>query len=265
MALRILFFGDIVGSAGRKALTDVLPRWRKEHQPDVVIANVENLAHGKGITRKTLADVTEAGVDFCTSGNHIWRKREGYDLLAEDDPVVLRPANFPTTVGVGEKVLTFAKKRLLVINLMGRVFFPEDCDDPFRTLDGILDRYRGEKLDGIFVDFHAEATSEKIALGWYADGRVSAFVGTHTHIPTADATILPRGTAYLTDVGMVGPTDSVIGVRKEQVIERFLTQMPTPFDVVEAGPVAVNAVLVDVDPVKQRATAIAPLHETCTV
>lgn len=265
MALRILFFGDIVGSAGRAGIREVLPKWRREHQPDLVIGNVENLAHGKGVTRKTLGEVFDAGLDFATSGNHIWDKPEGIEILRDPDPKVLRPANYPTDVGVGEKVVTFAKKRVLVVNLMGRVFIPEDCDDPFRTLDAILARHADDRPDGIIVDFHAEATSEKVALGWYVDGRVSAVLGTHTHVPTADAQVLPGGTAYCSDVGMVGPTDSVIGVRKEQVIQRFLHQTPTRFDVMDRGPVVVNAVLVEIAPRTGRATAITQLRETFTI
>lgn len=264
-SLRILFFGDVIGSAGRKGLAEFLPRWRREHKPDIIIANAENIAHGHGITRATIKETQAAGVDFFTSGNHIWAKREGTDILRDPDPIVIRPANYPTDIGLGEKILTVGEKRLLVLNLLGRVFLHEDCDDPFRALDRILAKYAGEKLDGILVDFHAEATSEKVAFGWYADGRVSAVLGTHTHVPTADARILPRGTAFLSDVGMVGPTESVIGVRTEQVIERFLTQMPVRFEVVEAGPVAVNAVLVDIDPATAHARTITPLHGQCTV
>jgi len=266
MELKILFFGDIVGKIGRKAVRKTLPAYRKKYNPDLVIANVENLAHGKGITEKTLNEVKESGIDVFTSGNHIFRREEGLDLLADKDSIVIRPANYPEdTTGYGEKLVEIGTKKLLVINLIGRVFFEETFDSPFEKLDEILAKYANDNLSGIIVDFHAEATSEKVALGWYADGRVSAILGTHTHIPTADAKILPKGTAYITDIGMVGSKESVLGVKKEIIIEKFLKDLPIIFDIPEEGTVQINAALVTIDSKTKQAKRIKLINEETTI
>ena len=186
---------------------------RKKEKIDYIIANAENLAHGKGINKKSLDEMRDAGVDFFTSGNHIWAKREGLGLLEGEESLVIRPANYPSnTPGRGYALATLGKNRILMINLMGRVFMKESLDCPFRTLDSILAQTGSEDLSAIIIDFHGEATSEKNCLGLYADGRVSAVVGTHTHIPTADNRVLPKGTAYSSDIGMVGLRDSSIGI-----------------------------------------------------
>jgi metallophosphoesterase (TIGR00282 family) len=244
--MRILFFGDIVGRPGREALKEILPKWKKEYQPDLVVANGENLAHGKGITEKSLQEILELGVDLVTSGDHIWDQK-GVAVLLEDKEIpILRPANFPECVpGQGCRVVEVRTKKILVINLIGRVFMHEQYDDPFRKADQILEEV-GEEINGIIVDWHAEATSEKVCLGWYLDGRVSAVLGTHTHIPTADARILPKGTAYISDVGMVGVRDSSLGMDKEMAIKRFLTQMNQKLEVAK-GSVEVNAVILELD------------------
>ena len=247
-SLTFIIFGDVVGRAGRTALAKVVPEFRKEFKPDLVLANVENLAHGIGITAKTLAECQEAGVDFFTSGNHIFRKKEAVTLLEQKDPVIIRPANYPPeTPGQGYRIIMVGTKKVLVVNLNGRVFFQEHFDCPFRAIDQILKETKTESPDVILIDMHAEATSEARAFGWYVDGRVSTVFGTHTHVPTADNIILPQGTGYITDVGMVGPRDSVLGVDKEIIIKKFLTQQPFVHEIPETGIVQVNAIAVTVD------------------
>lgn len=258
MIIKIIFFGDIVGKIGRKALQKVLPEIKREYQPDLVLANAENLAHGVGITRKTIDEMVEAGVDFFTSGNHIWRKDEARDILNPADTRVIRPANYPPgTPGFGEKILEVGLKKLLVVNLLGRVFMNEQLECPFRKFDEIYERYKGKNLGAILVDFHAEATSEKVALGHYLDGRATAIVCTHTHVPTADAKILAKGSAYVSDVGMAGAADSVIGIDKDLVIDMFLTQMPLKHEVPETGAAVVNSVYLELDLKSKKAVKIA--------
>ncbi|MFA6255420.1 MAG: TIGR00282 family metallophosphoesterase [Patescibacteria group bacterium] len=253
--MKILFFGDVIGKIGRKAIREALPEMKKEYEPDLVIANVENLAHGTGVTSKTLQELIEAGADVFTSGNHIFKKPEALDLLQAKDSVLLRPANYlPTMPGAGYKIVTVGSRSLLVVNLLGRVFMKEEFDCPFLEIDKILTEVGQKDLAGIIVDFHGEATSEKNALGWYLDGRVSAVLGTHTHVPTADERILPQGTAYITDVGMVGATDSVIGDKKEPIIESFLTGKSHVIEIPEEGEVDVDAVLLEIDPKTRKAT-----------
>jgi metallophosphoesterase (TIGR00282 family) len=255
--MKILFFGDIVGKIGRKAINKVLPELKKELRPDLVLANGENLAHGKGVTEKTIKEVVEAGIDFLTSGNHIWAEKKVIPILEEGKLPLIRPANYPPgTPGAGEKIIEVGGMKVLIINLMGRVFIKEDLDCPFRKIDKILEEYKKEKLTAIIVDLHAEATSEKQAFGWHVDGRVSAVVGTHTHIGTSDGQILPQGTAYITDIGMVGAKKSVIGVDKSIIQKIFLTQMPTLHEIPEEGICTFNAVLVEIDPKTKKATKI---------
>jgi metallophosphoesterase (TIGR00282 family) len=225
--MNILLCGDVVGRPGRDAVKAHLPTLRRDLEIDVAIVNAENAAHGFGLTEKICGELYDAGADVLTTGNHVWDQREIIPYI-ERDPRVLRPANFPPgTVGAGSYVHQLAGgRRLLIVNLMGRLFM-DVLDDPFRTLDAIL---AGQALAdiAIVVDFHAEATSEKNAFGHYFDGRVSAVIGTHTHIPTADARILPGGTAYVSDTGMCGFYDSVIGMEKEASVRRFVTKMPGP-------------------------------------
>ncbi|MCS7207221.1 MAG: TIGR00282 family metallophosphoesterase [Dehalococcoidia bacterium] len=246
--MRVLFIGDVVGKPGRRALQIFLPILRKDLTPDLVIANGENAAGGNGLTLDTAQEILQAGVDIITSGNHIWDQKDFIPHLDSDLPV-LRPLNYPPNLP-GKGYLQ--RGEVVVVNLQGRTFMaPIDC--PFRTADALLQRLQGAKI--IIVDFHAEATSEKQALGWYLDGRVSAVLGTHTHVPTADPRILPKGTAFITDVGMCGPLHSIIGVEVGEIIQRFLTQTPRRFSV--AGGVAVlNAVLVDIDEQTGRARSI---------
>lgn len=243
--MKILFIGDVTGKPGRRILADRLPALRREHKFDVIIANGENSAGGMGLTAGTAAELFATGVDVLTNGNHVWHNREAYDLL-DAEPRVLRPANYPPGVpGRGAAVVTSASgARVGVLNLQGRVFMAE-LDDPFRVGREQAAALRAQ-VPVVVVDFHGEATSEKIAMGWYLDGHVSAVIGTHTHVQTADERILPGGTAFITDVGMTGPYDGVIGMAREGILERFLTQLPVRFEVA-SGPVQLNAVVVTVD------------------
>jgi metallophosphoesterase (TIGR00282 family) len=248
--MRVLAVGDVVGKPGRRALAALVPLLRRELQIDTVIANGENAAAGRGLTAKTAKDLFDAGVDVITSGNHIWAQKEILEVIEKDDRI-LRPANYPE--GAPGRGIT-SLGRLTVINLMGRTFMYE-IDDPFRVADRLLaDVPPGQT---IIVDMHAEATSEKIALAWYLDGQVAAVFGTHTHVPTADQRLLPKGTAFVSDLGMCGPRDSIIGVEPEPVIHKFLTGMPARFTVAEGSPVVTfNAVLIDIDGESGRARAI---------
>ncbi len=250
--LRILFVADVVGHPGRDAVRAILPGLKKELRPDLTVMNGENAAGGFGLTAKIVAELKGAGADVITTGNHVYAQKEFLGELPNLERV-LRPANYPPAApGQGWTVVTAGGHDVLVMNLMGRIFL-ETLDDPFRTADAILARHAEARI--VFVDMHAEATSEKTAMGWYLDGRASAVVGTHTHIPTADARVLPGGTAYVTDVGMVGPRDGCIGMDREVVIQRFLTGVPNRF-VVASGPVTFNSVLVNIDSSTGRATSI---------
>lgn len=260
--MKILFLGDIFGNPGRDAVKSFLPEIKKKFKPGLVIANGENMTHGKGMTQEHVNDMIEAGVDFFTSGNHIWANKDVMGQLDNPKFPVIRPANYPPDVpGSGYRIIQdYMMRKVLVINLIGRVFMKDDFDCPFRKVDEILEAVKNEKLSAIIVDFHAEATSEKVALGHYLDGRVSAVIGTHTHIPTADPRILDEGTAYITDAGMVGPRDSVIGLRKDTIIRQFLTQLPVKHDVAESECVF-SAVLIDIDAKTKKANSIEHIFD----
>lgn len=264
--MKILFFGDIVGKISRQAIKEILPRLKEELQPDLVVANAENSAHGSGVTKKILEELNQSGIDFFTSGNHIFKKPEASELLVVKNPIIIRPANYPDNMpGTGYKIIEVGSRRILIINLMGRVFIPEEFSCPFKKIDEILKKVDLQNLAGIIVDFHAEATSEKVAFGWHVDGRVSAVLGTHTHVPTADAKILPHGTAYVSDVGMVGAVDSVIGDTKETVLESFLTDKPHRVEIPEEGEVEINSVLLEIDPKTKKAVSIKRVDRTIKV
>ena len=234
LTVKLLFVGDVVGGLGRRTLASVLPGLRERHQPDWVVVNGENSAGGVGITEKTARELFETGADAITLGNHAYRHREVYGFLDREERIV-RPANYPKgSPGRGHTVVERDGKRLGVVNLSGQLFV-EAVRSPFSEADAILSELRG-KADHVLLDMHAEATSEKVALGWYVDGRVTACVGTHTHVPTADARVLPGGTAYITDVGMTGPRGGVIGVKRELAIERFLTLTQVKFETSEEDP-----------------------------
>jgi hypothetical protein len=256
--LKILFIGDINGKIGREAVKKILPKLKKEHKIDLVIANAENIAHGKGLTEPTLKEMLDAGVDWFTSGDHAFDNIKHLDLFDKEFPL-LRPANFPPTApGKGYSLIGLEKHKILLINVIGRVFMAFDYDCPFRKIEEILaiEGLSLKNVSAILVDIHAEATSEKVALGHYLDGRVSAVLGTHTHVMTADEKISSKGTAYLTDVGMVGASDGVIGVDKENIIKIFLTQIKQPHVIPESGPAIFNAVLTNIDEKTGRATSI---------
>ena len=253
--MRLLFVGDVVGSPGRAVLEEVLPGLREEHEPDWIVVNGENSAGGLGITAKTAKAFFAMGADAITLGNHSYRHREVYPYLDEERRIV-RPANYvKSNPGRGHTVVEKNGSRLAVVNLSGTVFM-KAARSPFTEIDSILAEIDG-KADHVLVDFHAEATSEKVAMGWHVDGRVTACVGTHTHVPTADARVLPGGTAFISDVGMTGSRDSVIGVRREQALESFRTQMPIRFETADETP-WVNAVLIEGRP-DGRAASIQQL------
>ena len=251
--MRIMLVGDVVGRAGRRAFRTITPRLRLEHRIDVVIVNGENSAGGKGFTRKALDELYSGGADIVTAGNHVWDKKDIFAFV-DDEPFLVRPANYPEgTPGCGYCIFPFKAASIAVLNLSGRSFMPAlDC--PFQKADEMLAEVEG-RADIVVLDFHAETTSEKLAMGHYLDGRADIVVGTHTHVQTADAQILPGGTAYITDLGMVGPHDSILGVRKDIVIQKFRTGMPVRFEMAE-GPAEYAAVIVDVDPAHASMTKI---------
>ena len=257
---KILFVADVVGEPGRKAVEAILPELKKSRRPDLTVVNGENSAGGFGLTVKTIKELKAAGADVITTGNHVYDQREFVPELAAQERV-LRPHNFPPGApGTGFCVVAAGGEEVLVMNLMGRLFM-NAIDDPFRAADAILAAEPGRKI--VLCDFHAEATSEKLAMGWYLDGRASAVVGTHTHVPTADARVLPGGTAFCTDVGMVGPRDSVIGMDRENVIKRFLTAVPQKWRVAD-GPVTFNSVLITIDRLSGRSTSIQRIDRELT-
>lgn len=257
--LRLLFLGDVVGAPGRALFQKYIDRLRDQYKIDGVIVNGENSVKGKGITSRVVKFFRHNNVDVITSGNHIWQQREIYNYLAENDDL-LRPANFPSSCpGVG--VTTFNCKGTVVgvVNIQGRTFMREQLDCPFKTADSIL-TYLKTKTNVIAFDFHAEATSEKMAFANYLDGRASVVVGTHTHVPTADERILPGGTGYVTDLGMAGSQDSIIGVVKEAVIKNFTTQMPQRFTVEKKGPFFMSGIWVEIDTQTGQALQVERVH-----
>jgi len=257
--LKILFIGDIVGRAGRRAIAERLPALVDRYSADLVVANGENAAAGFGLTLEVAKELFDLGIDVLTSGNHIWDKKEIIDHL-ETHPRILRPGNYPPALpGRGSGLYSTASGvEVGIVNLEGRVFM-NNLDCPFRAADELVAELR-KRTPIILVDFHAEATSEKMALGYYLDGRVSAVVGTHTHVQTADERILPRGTAYLSDAGMTGSRDTVIGIRKELAIEKFLTQIPVRFEVGKKNPM-ICGVVVSVEEESGRANAVERIWE----
>ncbi len=261
MPVKLLFIGDIIGSPGRQAISRELHRLVDRHMVDLVIANGENASGGFGITAETAKELYGQGIHVLTSGNHIWDKKESLEFIKREEKL-LRPANYPPgAAGRGSAIVkTAGGVKVAVLNLEGRVFM-NNLDCPFRVADQEVERLRQE-TPLILVDFHAEATSEKMALGWYLDGRVSAVFGTHTHVQTADERILTNGTAYLTDTGMTGAFDSVIGVRKDEPIAKFLTQLPVKFEVAK-NDIRLNGVVVEVDESTGKAVGIERINISC--
>lgn len=263
--LKILFIGDVVGRIGRLTLKKFVRKLKDKHKIDLVIANADNLAHGKGVTETTIKEMREAGVDWFTNGDHAFSSNQ-FELY--DHQPIIRPANFsPDIPGQGWVLINQEDKNILLVNLIGRVYMKMDYDCPFRKIDEILaDNLLPEKkLSAIIVDVHAEATSEKIALKHYLDGRVSAVLGTHTHVPTADAQISRQGTAYLTDVGMVGYDDGCIGVDQEGIIKTFLTQIAYPHKLPEKGKAIFCGVLLSINPKSAKTEAIKQIIKTINI
>lgn len=256
--LKILMLGDIVGKIGRKAIAEALPKLKKKYKPDLVIANAENLAHGNGVTESTLKEMLAAGIDFFTSGNHVWsNKADINQIFTENKLPLIRPANYPpTALGGGYKIIEVGVYKILIVNLVGRVFFKENFDCPFRKFQEILAETAAEKVNAVIVDLHAEATSEKNTFARYFDGKASAIFGTHTHVQTSDEQILPNGTAYITDVGMVGAKDSSLGVALENVTKNFLDQTPQAFEIPERGTCQVDGVFAIIKPETKQAQKI---------
>lgn len=255
--MNILFIGDIMGNPGRDAIKSFLKPLQQEYSIELSIANAENAAGGKGLTKEVAEELFSNGIEFMTMGNHVWDQRSIMKYI-EEEARLIRPANYPIGApGKGYGYVRKNGKKVGVLNLSGRVFLPP-LDDPFSGAIRWINEMRQE-TPIILVDFHAEATSEKVALGWFLDGKVSAVVGTHTHIQTADARLLQQGTAYITDVGMTGPRDSVLGVKKEIIINRFLTQLPAKFEIA-TGALQLNAVVLDLDENTGKARSITPVQ-----
>ena len=281
---KILFIGDIIGKPGRQALREVLPMWKEEYKPDAVIVNVENIAHGKGVTINTLVNIEDLGIDCYTSGNHVFDKGELTKEAFEKYPQLIRPANYPGDLP-GHGYYRFSKtlqplptlssegeekpkeQQFLILNLNATVFFEKQfqgqISSPFAAIDELLTQ-QAQKGDIILIDFHSEATSEKVAFGFYCDGRVTAVLGTHTHVPTADARVLPKGTAYVSDVGMTGPLNSVIGVKIENSLNIFLGRGKFVMEPEENGPAMVNGVLIETNS-EGKASSIQKLYRECRV
>jgi 2',3'-cyclic-nucleotide 2'-phosphodiesterase len=255
--VKILVVGDVFGEPGRRAVQTLLPRLKREHEIDLTVVNVENAAAGFGITPALAQGFLDQGVDVMTSGNHIWDKKEIIEYITREN-LLLRPANMPLgTPGTGVITVKVGPHKVAVLNLIGRIFMlPVDC--PFRKADEVLSQLRKE-TPIILVDMHCEATSEVQAMGWYLDGRVSAVVGTHRHVQTADERLLSRGTAFITDIGMTGPVDGVIGVDKDIILQRFLTQMPVKMEPAK-GPAALHGVVITIDPDSGHASEIRRLR-----
>ena len=255
--MKILFIGDVVGKSGRRALRRFLPELQDQTEADLTVVNAENAAGGFGVTAGVLEEFLEQSeIDVLTSGNHIWDKREALDLI-QDEPRLLRPHNYPVgTPGSGWVVATASNGvQVGVLNIMGTVFMHPTLDCPFSSAHQALEK-RPSGVKVVLVDFHAEATSEKVAMGWYLDGRVSAVVGTHTHVPTADERVLPQGTAHISDVGMTGCYNSVIGMETAGVLKRFVERVPERFEVA-SGPASVCGVIIDVDETTGKSRSIA--------
>ncbi len=260
--MNILVFGDLFGQTGLAAVREALPKLKKTYEPALVIANLENLANGKGITPALAEETFALGIDVGTTGDHAWDERKSLALFDAESSRLIRPANFPPGVpGKGWAMFTRGAVTIAVANFVGRVFFRSQYDDPFRTADSWLRSLPRVQPLVTLVDMHAEATSEKRALGFFLDGRVSAVWGTHTHVPTADEQLLPKGTAYVTDIGMTGARDSVIGLTLAPVLEGFRTQMSSALKPEEARPWEVNAIVLDIDELTGRARSVTRIRE----
>lgn len=249
--MRLLFIGDVFGTLGQEALKTYLPQLKQDHKPHLIVVNAENIDRGFGIDPTIYKDLMGMGVAMITMGNHTFRNQKVLDIIEEGN--ILRPANYDASVpGTGMKTIRFNNETVTIISLMGRIFMGDPLDNPFKVVDHLLE---GLTSDHIFIDFHAEATSEKLAFAHYVDGRVTAVVGTHTHVPTADALVLPKGTMYLTDVGMTGPLHGILGAERDPQIHKFLTGLRGPVRELTSGPKQLNAVLIDT-----ALKTIVPIH-----
>lgn len=260
--IRFLVFGDVVASSGRKAVAAGLALWRPEYQPDSVIVNIENMAHGLGISANTFEEARAWKADAYTTGDHAWDNKAGISLLEDKSLPIIRPANYsPQVPGRGYCVYSIGAYRIAVLNLQGQVFFKNHPANPFLILDELLKNPEVAQANIVLLDMHAEATSEKRGMGWYADGRISALWGTHTHVPTADAQILPQGTGYISDIGMNGGYNSIIGREKTGPLQTFVRQLSTKFVPAEEGPLEINALLLDINPSSGKTEHIAHLRK----
>ncbi|MDO8560846.1 MAG: TIGR00282 family metallophosphoesterase [bacterium] len=261
--MKILFFGDVFGRPGREALAKIIPEWKAKYSPDIIIANAENISHGAGISENSIREVREAGIDIMTGGNHSLEGKNAAELLNNHEIPIVRPENLAKgSPGRGFKYFEINNKNLLVINLIGQVHMRQNYDSPWTAADRILKQNEaGENAKHIIVDWHADVTAEKIAMGWYLDGKVSAVLGTHSHTPTADERILPKRTAFISDVGMTGAHYSIIGQEIETNLKRYRTNSPVRVDVASAPPYETNAVLIELDDENGRATKIERLRK----
>ncbi len=247
--IKVLFIGDVCGKPGRNAVKQLVPQLRKEHDIDLVITNAENVAHGRGVSVNAINELMSAGIDHMTSGNHVWKHPEFEEVLSGEYPII-RPINYPDDVmGKGYAEIDLGSKGIfLLVNVMGVAFFNErTLSEPFRRLNSLFSELDMEKYSGSLIDFHAESTSEKLSAGLYYDGQISTIVGTHTHIPTADERIFPKGTAYITDVGMTGPDDSSLWVKKEAIFRQNMYPYPVHYEMQEEGPVRFDSVLIEIE------------------
>ncbi len=259
--LHILFIGDIVGSLGRKAISQLLPEIKKEFSLDLVIANGENAAHGRGITLLTAQELLSNGIDFLTTGDHCFDQSTNIEACFSGALPIIRPANYGIDApGEGYKIVSHPKGDILIINLLGRTFMSRHYECPFRKTEEILESFTNKKFSAIIVDIHAEATSEKIALRHFLNGKISALFGTHTHVQTADGQISSVGTAYLSDVGMTGQADGVIGIEASPIIATFLTQIRQPHALASAGRAILNGVIITIDTTTARCLDITPIQ-----
>lgn len=260
--MRLLFFGDVFSRAGRQVLGKCIPELKHEYEPDFIIMNGENLADGRGLTEKTAKPLFQAGIDVITGGNHLWDRSESWDYIRKT-PAIVKPLNYPPTTP-GNPCYTVAKngKSLTVLSLCGQIFMPP-CDSPFLSYQRWQEQMGGD-CKCILLDFHAESTAEKRAFGWFADGEISALVGTHTHVQTADEEILPLGTAYISDVGMTGAHDSVIGVKKEIILDKFVNALPSRYESSDRG-LQVNAVYIELDESTGKALSIRRIRHSITI
>jgi metallophosphoesterase (TIGR00282 family) len=264
--MKFLIFGDVVAKIGRKAVAATLPQLKIEYQPDIVIANVENIAHGAGVTEKTLKELMDAGIDVFTSGNHVWDNKIVDEIFAKGEIPLIRPLNYSrANPGAGTKIVELANKKIIIVNAQCRVFMKDLVENPFLALEDLLNTQEAKEADAIIVDLHGEATSEKVAFGWFADGKVSVVYGTHSHVPTADARILHNGTAYITDVGMTGLRDGVIGIERQGVIQSYLRGILAKSEILETGIAQVNAIYTEVDTNTKKAVQLKYIHKELTI